>query len=64
MMNRTSEAFVLKSVLTKKEKLEAKYNADGLHQASKLQSNNDEQMIENMSQNPASTEKYVEDFNY
>ena len=31
MMNRTSEAFVLKSVLTKKEKLEAKYNADGLH---------------------------------
>ena len=30
MMNRTSEAFIIKSVLTKKEKLEAKYNEDYL----------------------------------
>ena len=35
LMNRTSEAFVLKSVLAKKEKLEEKYNADDLHEASK-----------------------------
>ena len=30
MMNRASEAFLLKSVLTKKEKLEAKYSAEDL----------------------------------
>ena len=30
MMNRTAEAFLLKSVLTKKETLEAKYSAEDL----------------------------------
>ena len=35
LMNRTSDAFILKSVLTKKEKLEAKYSADDLQEASK-----------------------------